>query len=215
MSDSSEGKRAPQDQGSRGGNALALPVWLAAGAVPFLPFAFDTSPWDAVLLRVPGNQGNWWHLLAAAPFFLAYPMIWLRLRALFARQSLSMVEQCAIRGVVVLSMGATIAVETPFLLHLAGTSEWQRFAILSLGLGIILFSLLVLLLRRRRIPAQSTCIAGLDSAYLANAVPCLIVYAEAAGGTRSRLGWFVSMVLIWPIAFELAGILLRTVKTAA
>jgi hypothetical protein len=67
-------------------NAIGLLVWLFAGAVAFLPFAFNTSPWDAVTLRVPGNQGNWWHVLVGAPFFLAYPMIWLRLRLLFSTQ---------------------------------------------------------------------------------------------------------------------------------
>jgi len=68
------------------GNAIALLVWLAASAVAFLPFASDTSPWDALTLRVPGNQGNWWHFLAAAPFFLAFPTTWLHLRALFSSQ---------------------------------------------------------------------------------------------------------------------------------
>ena len=53
-------------------NAIALLIWLLAGAVAFLPFAFNTSPWDAVTLRVPGNQGNWWHALVGAPFFLAF-----------------------------------------------------------------------------------------------------------------------------------------------
>jgi len=67
-------------------DAIALLIWLLAGVVVFLPFAFDTSAWDAVTLRVQGNQGNWWHFLAGAPFFLAFPMIWLRLRSLFSSQ---------------------------------------------------------------------------------------------------------------------------------
>jgi hypothetical protein len=53
---------------------LALLVWLFAGAAMFLPFASDTSPWDAMTLRVPGNQGNWWHFLVGLPFLLAIPM---------------------------------------------------------------------------------------------------------------------------------------------
>src|SRR6202521_4192991 len=67
-------------------NVIGLLVSAAAGVVAFLPFAFDTSPWDAVTLRVPGNQGNWWHLLVGATFFLAYPMIWLRLRSFLPTQ---------------------------------------------------------------------------------------------------------------------------------
>ena len=61
-------------------NVAALLVSLMAGAAAFLPLAVNTSPWDAVTLRVPGDQGNWWHLLVGAPFFLAFPIIWLRLR---------------------------------------------------------------------------------------------------------------------------------------
>lgn len=105
---------------------LALLVWLVAGAVAFLPFAFDTSPWDAVTLHVPGNQGNWWHALAGAPVFLAYPMIWLRLRSLFSAQPSTPVERRIIASLVALSIAGTLSVETPFLLHLAGTSEIQR-----------------------------------------------------------------------------------------
>src|SRR5580698_5640919 len=65
-------------------NAIALLVSLLAGIVVFLPFALDTSPLNAVMLRVPGNQGNWWHVLVGAPFFLAFPMIWLRLRGFYS-----------------------------------------------------------------------------------------------------------------------------------
>ena len=67
-------------------NAVALLISAAAGVTAFLPVALYTSPWDAVRLRVPGNQGNWWHALIGAPYFLAFPMIWLRLRALFSRR---------------------------------------------------------------------------------------------------------------------------------
>jgi hypothetical protein len=65
-------------------DAVGLMVSLLAMAIVFLPFAFDTSPLDAVTLRVPGNQGNWWHALVGTPFFLAFPMLWLRLRSLFS-----------------------------------------------------------------------------------------------------------------------------------
>jgi len=92
--------------------ALALLVWLFAVAAIFLPFASDTSPWDAVTFRVPGNQGNWWHFLVGLPFFLALPMIWLRLLALRSK---------------------------PFS-SLAGTSEWQRLVVLGLGLGSMIAS---------------------------------------------------------------------------
>ena len=196
-------------------DAIALVVWLVAGTVAFLPFAFDTSPWDAVRLHVPQNQGNWWHLLAGLPFFLAFPMIWLRLRVLFAQNPSTAFGRRVLWGVVTLSILGTVAVETPFLLHLAGTSEWQRLAVLGLGLGIITVSVLVLLLRRRSFSPTQACVVGLATAYVANATLCLVVYSEASGAIRSRSGWLVSIVVIWPIVFELAWMLLHSFRGEA
>src|SRR5205807_3262695 len=64
-------------------NAVALVISVAAAVTAFLPIALNTSPWDAVRLKVPGNQGNWWHALIGAPYFLGFPMAWVCLRSLF------------------------------------------------------------------------------------------------------------------------------------
>jgi hypothetical protein len=194
-------------------NAVALPIWLAAGAVVFLPFAFSTSAWDAVTLHVPGNQGNWWHFLAGAPFFLAFPMIWLRGRALFSTQPSTAIGRRLIWSAVGLSILGTILVEVPFLLHLAGTSDWQRFVVLGLGFGIVIASTLILFLRRRQISPTRAMLAGLETAYLANAALCLVVYAGATGNISSRSGWFLSIVIVWPIVLELAWLLLQALRT--
>ena len=215
MRDSSSDRWAGYERGSRWGSVLLLPVWAAAAVVAFVPFAFDTSPWDAVILRVPGNQGNWWHALAGAPFFLAFPMVWLRVRALAVERPLSALVRRVLLGIAMLSIAGTMAVETPFLLHLAGTSEWQRFVVLGFGFGIIVCSVAVLILRRRRIPAFSACVAGIETAYLANASLCLVVYSEATGSIWTRLGWFVSVVLVWPMGLELISILARSAGTSA
>jgi hypothetical protein len=204
----------PQEQpGSAWLNAFALLIWIVAAAVAFLPFAFDTSAWDAVTLRVPGNQGNWWHFLAGAPCFLAFPMIWLRLRSLFSSQPSTHIGRRLVWIAVSLSMVGTAAVETPFLLHLAGTSDWQRFAVLGFGFGIMIASTTILFLRRRNIPPTRACIAGLSTAYLANMALCLVVYAGAPGNIGTRSGWFVSMVIFWPILFELIWILTQAFRT--
>jgi hypothetical protein len=179
-----------------------LLIWLAAAAVAFLPFAFNTSPWDAVTFRVPGNQGNWWHFLAGAPAFLAFPMIWLRLRALFGAKLSTVPGRRGIWISVGLSVCGTTLVETPFLLHLAGTSDWQRFAVLGLGFGVMIACGVLLLVRRRRIAPTEACILGIDTAYLANMALVLVVYAGAAGPLSSRVGWFVAMVIVWPMALE-------------
>jgi len=184
---------------------FGLIMWLLAGAVAFLPFAIDTSPWDAVRMHVPGNQGNWWHVLVGAPFFLAFPMIWLRLSSLFSSRRSTGIGRRLIWCAVGLSMLGTALVELPFLLHLAGTSEWQRFSILALGFGIIIVSGTLLIRRRRFISPNAACMAGLSTAYLANVALCLVVYGGMSGNLWSRSGWFVSVVLVWPMLFELGS----------
>jgi len=193
-------------------NAIALLVSLLAGIVVFLPFALDTSPLNAVMLRVPGNQGNWWHVLVGAPFFLAFPMIWLRLRAFFSKQLSTPTGRRIIWIAVGLSICATILVEAPFLLHLAGTSAWQRLSVLGIGLGIVIASATTLFLRRRHLPPTRACLVGLNTAYLANAALCLIVYSSATGPIRSRSGWLVTIVIVWPMVLEILWIFIHSSK---
>lgn len=210
---SGEAARLKEEPGSGLGNVAMLLVWLAAGVVAFLPFAFNTSAWDAVTFRVPGNQGNWWHFLAGAPFFLAFPMIWLRLRSLFSAEPLAVIGQRLIWSAISISIAGTILVETPFLLHLAGTSEWQRLSVLSLGFGIMIASAVVLVRRRRFLSPVRARLLGLNTAYLANLALCLVVYSEATGSLWSRSGWVVSMVIVWPMLAELFWLFSRALRT--
>jgi hypothetical protein len=130
-----EGHRPP-----RWYSAVALIVWLVTSVAVFLPFAVGTSRFDAATLRVPGNQGNRWHALVGAPFFLAFPLVWLRLRALVSKRLSTSAGRRELRIVATVSVFGTIAVETPFLLHLAVTSEWQRLPVFALGFGILIAS---------------------------------------------------------------------------
>jgi hypothetical protein len=205
--------RLEDTQAPSPGTVIALLVWLLAGAVVFLPFAFNTSPWDAVTLRVPGNQGNWWHALVGAPFFLAFPMIWLRFRSVFSRETPTQMWRRLIWIAASLSTCGTILVQLPFLLHLAGTSDWQRFSVLSLGFGIVIASAILLFLRRRHMFPTSACLVALDAAYLANAGLCLVVYSAATGSVWSRSGWLVTVIIVWPIVFELVWLFIQTFKT--
>ncbi len=191
-------------------NAVALLLWILAGLVAFLPFALDTSPWNAVTLRVPGNQGNWWHALVGAPFFLAYPMIWLRLRSLFSERLSTEVGRRMIWVAVALSVGGTTLVQVPFLLHLAGTSDWQRLSVLGLGFGIVIASATILWMRRRSMSPTRACLVGLATAYLANVALCLVVYSGATGNAWSRSGWLVSIVIVWLIVGELIWLFVQT-----
>ena len=192
-------------------NAVALVVSMTAGVVAFLPLALYTSPWDAVRFRVPDNQGNWWHLLIGAPFFLAFPMIWIHARSLFSERLSTTAGRRLIWFVVALSIFGTILVTVPFLLrlgNLARMNEWRRISILGPSLGIIIASGALLFRRRREMFPTPTraCLVGLYTAYLANASLCLVVYGPMPGSARSKLGWIVMMVIVWPMLLELIWI---------
>ena len=142
-------------------------------------------------------------------------MIWLRLRSLFSAWPSTAFGRRLIWCFVGFSISGTIAVETPFLLHLAGTSEWQRFAVLGLGFGITIASSAILFMRRSRISPTRACVVGLDTAYLANMALCLVVYAGAAGNIGSRSGWFVSIIIVWPIVLELSWMLSQALRSSS
>jgi len=199
-------------------NSVALLISVTAAVIAFLPIALDTSPWDAVRLKVPGNQGNWWHVLIGAPFFLAFPMIWLRLRSLFSRRLSTPAGRRAIWTVVALSICGTISVTLPFLLrlgNLARMNEWRRLSVLCPTLGIVITSGALLFLKRRDILPTRACLVGLNTAYLANAALCLVVYGPMPGAARSRSGWIVTMVIVWPMLLELVWTLIRSFRTPA
>jgi hypothetical protein len=187
-----------------------LLVSLIAGALVFIPFAVHTSPLDAVMLNVPDDQGNWWHVLIGAPFFLAFPMIWLRLRAFFSKDPSTSTEQRVIWILTVLCVCGTFAVEIPFLLHRAGTSEPQRLAVLFLGYGIPIVTAVLLSKRKAKISPTQACLIGLNAAYLANAGLCLPVYGQVAGALSSKPGWLVMLVIVWPMLLWIVWIFVHT-----
>lgn len=206
-----EGERAPIWF-----NAVALLISVAAGVTAFTPIALYTSPWDAVRLRVPGNQGNWWHALIGAPYFLAFPMIWLRLRALFSRRLSTPTGRRLIWTVVALSVCGTISVTVPFLLrlgNLAQMNEWRRLSILGPTFGILIASGALLFLTRRSILPTRAALVGLNTAYLANAALCLVIYGPMPGTVPSRYGWIVTLVIVWPMLLELVWIFIPRQKT--
>lgn len=197
-------------------NAIALLIWLMAAVVAFLPIALYTSPWDAVRFKVPGNQGNWWHFLIGAPYFLAFPMIWLRLRSLISRRLSTPAGRRVLWIAVALSICGTIAVAVPILLrlgNLAGMKESRWLSILCPTLGIIVASGTLLFFRRREILPTRACMVGLNTAYLANAAFCVVVYGPMAGTVRSKLGWMVTVVIVWPMLLELLWISIQSFRT--
>ncbi|HKN34402.1 MAG TPA: hypothetical protein VJX16_14285 [Terriglobales bacterium] len=199
-------------------NAVALVISVAAAVTAFLPIALNTSPWDAVRLKVPGNQGNWWHALIGAPYFLGFPMAWVCLRSLFPRRLSTPFGRRLIWIVVALSIFGTLLVTMPFLLrlgNLARMNEWRRLSILGPTFGILVASGALLFLTRRDILPTRASLAGLNTAYLANAALCLVLYAPMAGTARSRCGWIVTMVIVWPMLLELVWIFVRSLRPHA
>lgn len=184
-------------------NIAMVVVWVAAAVGAFLPFAAGTSPLDAVMLHVPNNEGNWWHVLIGAPFFVAFPMTWLRLRTFVSREPLSVSGRRALWITSGLLLFGTLLVETPFVTQRAGTSEFQRLAVIAVGLGIPVLAIGRLLARRGVIGATHACMAILTAAYLANASICLIVYGEAKFGALSRPGWYLTLALFGPMTLEM------------
>jgi hypothetical protein len=201
-----------QDQNSIGLNLLGLSVVAVAGVVVFLPFAANTSAWDAVTFRVPGDQGNWWHFLVGGPFFLVFPMIWVWLRSFSALQ-LSPLERRSIWFAVALAACATTAVAVPVLLrlgNLAGMSAERQLSLLGPTLGILVATGALLLTRRRSLSPVNACILGLDGAYLANAGLCLVVYVP-----MHESGWVATLFVALFMVLEIAWILAMGFRTTA
>jgi len=188
---------------------IMLLVWIMAAICVALPFALGTSPLDALLLNVPGDQGNWWHALIGFPFFLSLPMIWLRLRSIKSKPLPSALFKRILWIVIIVSGVGTLFVEGPFLLHLAGTSEAQRLEVIFSGIGIILISGIFLYVSRKKLHPIEAFIIGLTSAYLANAFLCLIVYGEPEFYNQPRSGWYITLVIIIPMLIELTWLLFK------
>jgi len=183
-------------------NILMIIVWLIAAIGVLLPFALGTSPLDALLMRVPNNEGNWWHVLVGLPFFLSLPMIWMRWHVLNSATVPALLVRRIFWIMIIFSAFGTLLVETPFLLHRAGTSERQRLEVIFLGMGIILLAGIFLFVKQKKLHPTIACIIGATAAYLANAFLCLIVYGEEKFGNQSRDGWYVTAVIVLPIFID-------------
>jgi hypothetical protein len=188
---------------------LSLLIWITAAVGIMPPFALGTSPLDALLLKVPNNEGNWWHALVGLPFFLSLPMIWLHLHLLNSTKVTALFAVRLLWILIIFSALGTLLVETPFLLHRAGTSELQRLAVIFSGIGSILISSVFLYVKRKKLPPTLALLIGGAAAYLANAFLCLIVYGEAKFQNQSRSGWYLTLVIVLPILIELIWLLRR------
>src|SRR5258708_10244497 len=173
-----------------------LLVSLIAGVLVFVPYAGHASALDAVMLNVPGDQGNWWHVLVGAPAFLAFPMMWLRLRAFFSEKLSTPIERRVIWSVGILCICGTFAAEVPFLSHRAGTSEAQRLAVLFLGYGVPIVTAVLVLEYRAKISPTRACLIGVNAAYLANPGLSLPSYGQVPRPLGSKPGCLLILAIV-------------------
>lgn len=191
-------------QASKWFSAASLLVASAAAVAAFLPFSADTSAWNAVTLRVPGDQGNWWHFIAGAPFFLAFVMVWLSVRGLRSLTP-STAQKRILWGLAAISICGTLLVEVPVLFrmgNLAGMALQRQLTLVVPGLAVLAICTAVLLSRRKTITATNAILLGLCAAYLANAVFCLAMYAPYA----PQSGWYATMALVGLFALQVLWI---------
>ena len=197
-------------QASKWFDAASLLIAIVAGVAVFLPFSANTSAWNAVTLRVPGDQGNWWHFIAGAPFFLAYMMIWLSARSLLSLTP-STAERRILWSLTAISACGTLLIEIPVLFRLGNLAHMSLHRQLTLvvpGLAALTFCATILVLRRKVIAPASAIMLGLCAAYLANATFCLGMYAPYA----PQSGWYTTKALVFLIALQVAWIFWRAYR---
>ena len=189
-------------------NTASLLIAAIAGVAAFLPFSANTSAWNAVTLRVPGDQGNWWHLIAGAPFFLAFPMVWLAVRAILSLAP-SIGEQRAFWSMAAISVSGTLLVEMPVILRMGNLAQMgfrRQLTLVAPGLCILILCAAILVFRYKMISPTRTILLALSAAYLTNATFCLEMYAPYS----PQSGWYVTMAIVWLIALQIFWILFES-----
>ena len=187
-----------QQRASRNFDVATLLVAICACIAAFLPFSAGTSAWSAVTLRVPGDQGNWWHFIAGAPFFLAFIMVWLSARSLLSFAP-SAVERRIFWGLAGASVCGTLLVEGPVLFRMGNFAQmglYRQMQLVVPGLCALALCTAILVSQRSRITSADAILVGLCAAYLTHAAFCLGMYAPYA----PQSGWYVTMALVWLLA---------------
>ena len=163
--------------------AVAL-LSLAGVAAIWLPFAWRTSPAKAL------SDGDLWYL--AAPFLLAVPIatawIWAFLKGRLppgAHWAARVLAGCAMAATALSYAeilregnwpGSSLDAWLPFVVPLAFAAGWA--------------ALMIRWRSRRPNAGAAEAIALMESAFLPNAVFCLIIFAD-----ERQIGWYVSLAV--------------------
>jgi hypothetical protein len=200
-------------QTSKSFGTLSLLIAMVAALAAFLPFAVNTSAWSAVTLRVPGDQGNWWHFLAGAPFFLAFAMIWLSIRSILSLRPRA-AEQTVFWSLASISVCGTLLVEAPVLFRMGNLAQMGLHRQLTLvvpGFGLLVLCAGVLIARRKMLSPDSAVMIALCAAYLTNATFCLGMYAPYS----PQSGWHVTIASVSAMALQVLWIFFASYRTPA
>jgi hypothetical protein len=188
----------------RPGDGAAVPpgVWLrvvcfvlsllAAGSI-FLPFAFDTSPLDA-LTQWDDLANEFVLILLSVPFLAGIPIAAWSLRRL-ARPRLTRGERWVVLALAVAFAGAMLWACVRTLVE--GDLQVVEVFLLLIGPALLAGVAVVFVWLMRRGRRDAAAIAGLDGAYVANAVMLLIIFHSV-----DEWGWWVTCVAVVGLVFE-------------
>jgi hypothetical protein len=190
---------------------IALVISLPLTAVVFLDFAEGISPWNVASAFVFDELHFWsmedWQLaLCAAPFFLAFPLMWLGIRSIFSAK-LSGPESIGVWSLVGLSACATLIIDADLMVDFFRYHNGGELA--AVGPGIVVGAAAAIVCRRRHFSAERCRLIGLYVCYVANGIVCLIAFAE-----NQNLGWYVALIIVCGMSGELLRLLIAEKQPA-
>jgi hypothetical protein len=172
--------------------------------VPFVNFTWSVSPADVVRgVLTSGASVDQDVLLGllAAPFFLGIPIFLWQARLLVSPAAATSTEQRVARWLAATSGGMTLGFFAYGVFRMIRDGNpGPDFAITVPGpLVIAAGTALLWWVRRAGLPARLAVTTALHTAYLANAVVCLVGFAD-----DPRIGWWLTLVGTAVLTSELA-----------
>jgi hypothetical protein len=177
------------------------PMWLGvarlitaitAVVIVFLDFAYHVSPFDVgrEFVSPPGSNRDWEVMRLAGPFFLAFPLLWMRARQLFA-VSLSLPEYLLIRIAAAVSAATTAWWFVPRLFEMDRHDLFtMQSAVVIGGFMAIPVGAFILIFWRQRIDRDGKAAIALHAAYISNAIMCI------CGFDSGDPGWYLTVVVV-------------------
>jgi len=195
--------------------ALALLVALLAAFTPFVRFTYDISPMYVAreffrMLHEGTREKEMFLVLLAVPFFLGPAIVLAHLR-LLVRDFVTRPER-----LILLSLaGASAAAVVGFFgfglfetMRSPDPRDLKTMAVFSIGPALLGAGFFLLWrLRRCGFALQTGVIASLHISYVANAIGCLILFAD-----YRRVGWWLTFWAAVPMSLEVLWLTFRSLR---